>query len=208
MDVWCRGFWYLWRRTGTVLQRVVGTRKRMSGDGCPWAGTRYLAGGRDSSWMLGYILGVGWRWEAGGGRWGIDDRRDMAKKPKYVFWSPRLVMTRKVGTDEKIVVSARLSWSADNWRSWSCWRYTLQGVETASGVIASQGRGKAREAQVRRIKSTPSGLAGWLRHTAITFTITVDSRLKQEISLERMTFFTSVHKILYSFFSKRFQRTF
>lgn len=109
MDVWCRGFWYLWRRTGTVLQRVVGTRERMSGDGCPWAGTRYLAGGRDSSWMLGYILGVGWRWEAGGGRWGIDDRRDMAKKPKYVFWSPRLVMTRKVGTDEKIVVSARLS---------------------------------------------------------------------------------------------------
>ena len=43
-----------------------------------------------------------------GGRWGIDDRRDMAEKPKYVFLSPRLVVTRKVGTDEKIVVSCEV----------------------------------------------------------------------------------------------------
>ena len=45
---------------------------------------------------------------SGRGEMGIDDRRDMAKKPKYVFWSPRLVMTRKAGTDEKIVVSCEV----------------------------------------------------------------------------------------------------
>ena len=43
-----------------------------------------------------------------GGGWGIDDRRDMAETPKYVFLSPMLVVTRKVGTDEKIVVSCEV----------------------------------------------------------------------------------------------------
>ena len=45
---------------------------------------------------------------SGRGEMGIDDRRDMAEKPRYVFLSPRLVVTRKVGTDEKIVVSCEV----------------------------------------------------------------------------------------------------
>ena len=39
---------------------------------------------------------------------GIDDRLDMAEKPNYVVLSPRLVVARKGGTDEKIVESCEV----------------------------------------------------------------------------------------------------
>ena len=106
----------------------------------------------------------------------------------------------------KLSSLARLSRSAENWWSRWCWRYTLQGVETASGVIASQGRGKAREAGAAHQKYT--AWPGWLGHTAITFTITVYSRLKREISLERMTFFTTVHKVLFLYALSAFNKLF
>ena len=56
----------------------------------------------------------------------------------------------------KLSSLARLSRSAENWWSRWCWRYTLQGVETASGVIAQSRsrkgpRGRCGASKVHRL---------------------------------------------------------
>ena len=153
-------------------------------------------------------LGAGWRWEAGGGK--MDGDRWQAG---YGWKAKICCLVAKVGSDEK-------GW---NWREncrllRGCPDLLKTGGRGGAGDIPSresrrrlvwsrsQGRGKGREAGAAHQKYT--AWPGWLGHTAITFTITVYSRLKREISLERMTFFTTVHKILFLYALSAFNKLF